>query len=107
VTDLRDKGHTHSRRSPVISTAGVLGLLLVSYVLCYGPVVYLAARGSLPDRFVDPLTTFYQPVYRWRTASGPINAPIKWYLRLWSSTPFEGDPETEEMRTFDGYSPLP
>lgn len=107
MTNSRDKEQTHSTRSLAISMAAVLVLLLLSYVLSYGPVVYLAGRGSLPDRLVEPLATFYQPVYRWRTSSGPINAPIKWYLGLWSSIPFEGDPEIEEMRTLDGYSPLP
>jgi hypothetical protein len=77
------------------------------YVLSYGPIVRLGERNLIPEPLIRPLSVVYEPVTQWRTAGSPVNAPIKWYLRLWSDVLFEGDPEAEQAWGNPGYSALP
>ena len=57
--------------------------VLVLYPLSIGPATWLTNRGLLPEWAVDPVESFYAPVYWLFQQSEWSYRLLAWYLDFW------------------------
>ena len=57
-------------------------LLMVLYVLSYGPVMYLTLKGVVPPDPKAQRETFYKPLY-WLQDNTPLREPLHSYELWW------------------------
>ena len=69
--------------SALIASAVLLCVVIVLYVLSFGPVVYLASTGRIHYTPKDAREGFYGPLYWACDHSASFSGAMAWYSELW------------------------